>query len=497
MNSNKKQEPGLDRINKVARDVLVLSRNTLLVNLRFLDMALSRLDLVSVDGLTLATDGTHLGYGPKHILKCFKSEQERPVRDYLHVVLHCVFSHMFISSLVVKDVWNLACDIAVENTITDLGIKSTESARQARQKSEIDRLKTKVNMLTAEKIYAYYMDSNISDVMVKSLRNLFEADDHSVWYGDSEPFSPSLSPSSSTNSNSGQGSGNQNQPSGLNNNNSSEDGSRGSGSSSSDPQNEEDSQQNQSSSSSMSRSELEEDWKKVAETIQQDLETFSKERGDTAGGMMQNLASVNREKYDYTSFLKKFAVLGEAMVINDEEFDYIFYTYGLIMYKNMPLIEPLEYKEVKRIKEFVIAIDTSGSTSGELVQKFIQKTYNILKSTESFFSKINVHIIQCDAEIQDHVKITSEEEFDEYLKSMKIYGLGGTDFRPVFSFVDDLVEAKEFSNLKGLIYFTDGWGTFPLYKPEYETAFVFLDNDYHNPEVPPWAIKLVLQDDEI
>ena len=43
--------------------------------------------------------------------------------------------------------------------------------------------------------------------------------------------------------------------------------------------------------------------------------------------------------------------------------------------RRMPLIEPLEYKEVKRIKEFVIAIDTSGSVSGELVQKFIQTAH--------------------------------------------------------------------------------------------------------------------------
>ena len=86
----------------------------------------------------------------------------------------------------------------------------------------------------------------------------------------------------------------------------------------------------------------------------------------------------------------------------------------------MPLIEPLEYKEVRRIREFVIAIDTSGSVSGELVQRFIQKTYNILQSIESFFSKINVHIIQCDADIQEDKKITCREEFDEYLKTMKI-----------------------------------------------------------------------------
>lgn len=242
---------------------------------------------------------------------------------------------------------------------------------------------------------------------------------------------------------------------------------------------------------------LSETWQEISEKIQTDLETFSKQQGDKAGGLMQNLNAVNREKYDYTAFLKKFAVLGEAMKINDDEFDYIFYTYGLKMYEKMPLIEPLEYKEVKRIKEFVIAIDTSGSVSGELVQTFVQKTYNILKSTESFFSKINLHIIQCDADIQEHVKITSQEEFDEYLKTMKIHGLGGTDFRPVFEFTQKLIDEKEFTNLKGLIYFTDGHGDVPAKKPDFDTAFVFIDDEYNNPDVPPWAIKLVLQKDEI
>ena len=195
--------------------------------------------------------------------------------------------------------------------------------------------------------------------------------------------------------------------------------------------------------------------------------------------------------------LKKFSVLGEAMRINDDEYDYIFYTYGLKLYEKMPLIEPLEYKEVKAIKEFVIAIDTSGSTSGELVQKFVQKTYNILKSTESFFTKINLHIIQCDADIQEDVKLTCQKDFDEYLQTMKIHGLGGTDFRPVFQYVDQLRKEKEFHNLKGLIYFTDGYGTFPEKKPDYHTAFVFVEDDYNNPDVPPWAIKLVLQKNEI
>ena len=231
--------------------------------------------------------------------------------------------------------------------------------------------------------------------------------------------------------------------------------------------------------------------------MQTDLETFSKDQGLDGGSMMQSLRAVTREKYDYSDFLRRFAVLGEAMKINDDEFDYIFYTYGLQLYESMPLIEPLEYKEVKRIKEFVIAIDTSGSTSGALVQTFLQKTYNILCQQESFFTKINLHVIQCDAEIQEDAKITSQEEFDEYLQTMQIRGLGGTDFRPVFEYVEQLRQDREFTNLKGMIYFTDGYGTFPAQQPDYHTAFVFVDDEYNNPDVPVWAIKLVLQKDEV
>ncbi len=128
---------------------------------------------------------------------------------------------------------------------------------------------------------------------------------------------------------------------------------------------------------------------------------------------------------------------------------------------------------------------------------FIQKTYNILKQQESFFSKVNIHIIQCDAHIQEDYKITTEEEFDEYLKNMKLKGFGGTDFRPVFQHVDDLIRKKEFTNLKGLLYFTDGYGTFPEREPDYKTAFVFLDDEYNNFNVPVWAIRIILTTDDI
>ena len=466
-----------EQLNRLALDVLNLSRNTLLVNLRFLDMALSRLVYHSIENGTLLTDGKYLLYGPKHILRSYRRQQEISVRDYLHVVMHCVFRHMFMNPTLNRDYWDLACDIAVENMITELGLKSTAAYREANQSSDITKIKSKVGLLTAEKIYAYLRNAYPSPEKIAKIRTAFYSDDHSIWYMTQDQKNETYSLPQEGNN----GRKKRNQSSG-----------RREG----DPV-QEGIQYQIPLEYDNSCSEIASAWQMISERMQVDLETFGKQRGIAPGALTQNLMAVNREKYDYTSFLKKFAVMGEAMKINDDEFDYIFYTYGLQLYKKMPLIEPLEYKEIKAIKEFVIAIDTSGSTSGELVQKFVQKTFNILKSTESFFFKINLHIIQCDAELQEDKKITCQEDFDEYLNTMKIRGLGGTDFRPVFEYVDQLRLNKEFTNLKGLIYFTDGFGEFPARKPDYDTAFVFVDDEYNNPDVPPWAIKLVLQRDEI
>ena len=55
----------------------------------------------------------------------------------------------------------------------------------------------------------------------------------------------------------------------------------------------------------------------------------------------------------------------------------------------MPLIEPPETREEKRIEDFVIAIDTSMSTSGVLVREFLASTYAILRSADTFTRRLN------------------------------------------------------------------------------------------------------------
>ena len=227
------------------------------------------------------------------------------------------------------------------------------------------------------------------------------------------------------------------------------------------------------------------------------METFAKAQEEEAGDLVKKLQVENRKKYDYKSFLRQFSIMREEMQVDVDSFDYGFYTYGLQVYGNMPLIEPQEWKEVKKIQEFVIAIDTSMSCSKELVQIFLEQTYAILKESESFFKKVKIHLIQCDSKVQSDVIITCEEDLLTYMDDLTIKGGGGTDFRPVFEYVDELIEQKYFYHLKGLVYFTDGYGEFPVLRPNYDTAFVFLEQDYEDVNVPPWAIKLILQPEDL
>ena len=495
---------------ELALEILRLSRNTLMVNLRFLESAfLHIIPNHDFDTLTMATDGRFLYYNTIHVCTSYKKAKEIPARDYLHVTLHCLFRHLFVGKKVRKELWDLACDIAVENIITGLNIRSLTCERQIEQAWLIRKLKEEIPKLSAEWIYKYFDEQNLADKEIENLRAHFIADDHSLWYSLSENGDSNKDPEENTSGNE-DGDG-QDDPASSQEGESEEEFEDEEGEDSEDSEDDLQAQEGDESGAgagnddkegngdtpALKPEDTEQMWKDIAERIEVDLDTSSDTWGEGAGDMQQHLREINREKYDYTELLRRFCVMGENVEINDDEFDYIFYTYGLKLYKNMPLVEPLEYKDVKKIREFVIALDTSESVSGDIVQKFVTKTWNILKQSENFFTRVNIHIIQCGARVEEDVRITTQDEFDEYIKDMVLKGFGGTDFRPVFTHVDTLIRQREFTNFKGLIYFTDGYGTFPTDPPGYDAAFVFLDQGYELPDVPVWAIKMILKEDEI
>ena len=224
---------------------------------------------------------------------------------------------------------------------------------------------------------------------------------------------------------------------------------------------------------------------------------FSNEASEGEGDLKEQLRVSNRSRYDYKEFLRKFTVLHEEMQIDPDSFDYIFYHYGMEMYGNMPLIEPLETSEVRKIEEFVIVIDTSMSCKEGLVKRFLEETYDVLSQTENFFKRMRIHILQCDERVQSDVLIESQEALKEYMEHFTILGGGGTDFRPAFTYVEEQLAKKKFWRLRGLLYFTDGYGVFPVKMPPYETAFIFVQNHYRDVDVPAWAIKLILQESDL
>ena len=459
----------MQRADQLSRQVISYARNTLFVHLRFMENALSRLVFVPYGG-TIATDMCRLYYNSQFILPDFQKNDKTLTHRYLHIILHCIFRHAYVGPAIRRPVWNLACDIAVEQMIQELHLKCIDDDYGNAQRGILQELQSQLKYMTAEKIYHYYITQNISDAQCEQLQEAFALDEHEVWYA---PGNDSFGSQGNGDSDS-QGDSNQKPDS---------DSSQ--------------SQNNENSTAVMTLAEAQEVWKKLANQIQTDLETFQKQHGTDGGSLLQNLKAVNRERYDYAEFLRKFAVYGEIMKIDDDEFDYNFYTYGMNLYGNMPLIEPLETREVKKVSEFVIVIDTSMSCSGELVQRFLEETYGILSDSGNFFQKVNIHIIQCDEKVHSDVKITGAEELQEYMNSLELYGDGGTDFRPAFAYVEELMEKREFENLKGLVYFTDGYGLFPAKMPPYRTAFIFMEQKPEDVDIPAWAMKLVITEEEL
>lgn len=427
----KEQAQRRERAEELAGQVMQLARDSIVVNLRFLDAALSRIKTEIRHGLGGAyAAGNQLYYDPFWLLKKYQEESGYPVRLYLHVLFHHVFYHNFAYEEKNEELWDLSSDAAVENVILEMNLPMGKLETDAEAGNKLHYMKEDVGKLTAERIYRYLKNNPLSSEERGQWNRLFYKDAHSFWRK----------------------------------------------------------QENLEIT--------QEQWKKISERIKADVKSFSKDK-NSSESLEKNLAEATKERYDYGELLRRFTVMGENMQVNDDEFDYIYYTYGLSEYKDMPLVEPLEYKDAKKVKEFVIAIDTSASCRGETVKQFIRKTYSILKGTEHFFQKINVHIIQCDNDVRNDTKITCQEDFEVFMKNGRLKGFGSTDFRPIFEYVDNLLAEGEFENLKGLIYFTDGYGIYPSRMPDYDTVFVFLDDNEERPEIPAWAVPVVLNEDDI
>ena len=216
--------------------------------------------------------------------------------------------------------------------------------------------------------------------------------------------------------------------------------------------------------------------------------------GASPGSRERRLVPAAGERGDYRSVLRGLSAWQEETGLNQEEFQYSWYAYGLQLYGNLPLIEPLEYREERKVSDLAIVIDTSASCEKELVQVFLEETRGILEQEKLFFSRFCLHILQCDNRVQKDDCIRSREEFERYLENLVIRGGGGTDFRPAFWRIGELRRDGELKDLKGILYFTDGCGRYPEEEPDYQVWFVMLQGHFDTIDMPGWIHRLVLEE---
>lgn len=383
----------------LGKKILQNCRNELYLDFPYLDGAFAGLEYKADSSImSIQTDGEKIYFNPGFLLKKYAEDPETVRHGYLHMLLHCLYLHIFMKPD--KDIsqWDRDCDSFVEDLID-----------KAIQEKECRSLKKR-----------WLDDIEVADPGF---------DDHTLWQRTAEQVSGGRR--------------------------------------------------------------TKEKWERILAYTSRNKTGTRSRAGTQTRNRQEEMDEIYRSKYDYRKFLKQFCRLREEVELDTESFDYIFYHFGMEHYGNLPLIEPLEYKEVNRLEELVIAIDTSGSCSKETVQRFLGETYSILSEKENFFRRMKVYIVQCDCFIQKVDVIHSEEEWKEYSRAVTIQGRGGTDFRPVFELIRQEKERRELKSLRALIYFTDGDGIYPRQKPDYETAFVFLNRTDKMKLVPAWAKCLI------
>ncbi len=120
------------------------------------------------------------------------------------------------------------------------------------------------------------------------------------------------------------------------------------------------------------------------------------------------------------------------------------------------------------IMRLVVAVDSSGSIDEALLAIFLSEVESIMNSFENF----EIDLLISDAKVQEHYVLYPGDEIEYNIK-----GGGGTRFDTTFEYI-----AENLNHPKLILYFTDGFGTFGEFEPDYDVVWVLSRNG--NQEIP-------------
>ena len=537
-------------LDEMGKRILDASRTELYLSMRFLGPALHSLGwIMDLSTAFVGTDAAMIRFNPNYLFQLYVNRPRFLNRTYLHMILHCVFRHMFTArEKEDRELWDLASDIAVDAIIDSMEYRAVAELTPEYRQRWYSRLEEEIHVLTAERIYQYFIERKRNYLEEMQLAQIFAYDDHSFWErmedeeenpsgensrqkdsdnspsgntdskndsendSENDPGPGNVDPDSKKDSQTGNKENNKEEnkeknsernarrqrPSGRQDEGGNKDSDRRNGDEKNDEKNGEKNTHEKSVRKLKKIENLNRQWKETSERMEAELLASGKEASQDRGSLDRILSISNRRRTDYREFLRKFAILREVTTIDPDSFDYGFYNYGLEVYGNMPLIEENEYREMNRIRTLVIAIDTSASCQEILVQRFLNETAAVLRNIGQFFSSSEVHIIECDEHVQDEIVVRDISDLEKYAESFHVKGGFGTDFRPVFSYIEEKRRTGEIRDMEALMYFTDGMGIYPEKPTDYDTAFVFFnDEELDDSKVPDWAMKLYIRGEKL
>lgn len=177
-NEHKDRELNKDAI--LAEKIIAAAQDKIVASMRFMDSAVFALKKeIALDKKgVFMVDGTTLYYSSDEIFARMKRGLSSFTHDYMHVLLHCIFKHYYVSEKVNRLYWDLASDIAVEEMIESLGATCLNTPESSERRDELKKIKAKRGRLSVDRLYKSFVNDPPIEAEVGLMRELFTVDDH-------------------------------------------------------------------------------------------------------------------------------------------------------------------------------------------------------------------------------------------------------------------------------------------------------------------------------
>ena len=396
----------------------------------------------------LSTDSRTLWFHPETVIRDFREDRDSVARQLLHVTCHCLLGHPDLRESFSQSLpFDCAADLKAAQFAEGLCGRSF-AVNSSRSHGHVD-------LDDSPHLHPLYEKLREDTCRADHYRQFAAAvrfDDHDLW----NPFVP---PASTDDSDAGDGSGKAaaagGQGSGM--------GQRGAP-----------------------------DWDRIRRSMLSGI--FGKLPGSCAG-TLKALFSVTRRGMSFAHFLRRFASPEERMLSDPDSIDPRWYHLGLEYYGDIPILEPCEISETPVPDDIVVALDVSGSCCGEICKRFLTELLGILRDISAGASRFHVLLLLCDSKIQKEIRLETADQVEELFADFSVTGFGGTDFRPVFDRVAQLRADGALPRIRGLLYLTDGYGSYPDAPTDYPTAFLIPSEDRnHFPRGTEWITRLYLNE---